>query len=311
VEALNGLGRALALTGESDEAIARLRKAVEIDPEFAAAHMNLGYALDKKGNLDEAIVQFRRTLELTPGSAAARYNLASLLARKGNLAEAIAQYRKVLEADPGNGEARYYLCKALVLTGDTDEAMARYEEKSAISQEPVARWNDFGNEFARRQDWEEAIVCYRQAIRFNARSAEVLANLGMACMEEGEIKGAIDAWQAALEINPSQINIENNLAWLLAAAPDKSLRNGKEAVALATQASQLSGGGNPVVLNTLAAAYAEEGDFALAAATARRALGLAVAQKNDALAEALKRGIRLYEANTPQGGNGKTATPGS
>ena len=50
----------------------------------------------------------------------------------------------------------------------------------------------------------------------------------------------MEAWQKSLEIVPDQVNVQNNLAWLLATGPEESLRNGAKAVALATQASQLA-----------------------------------------------------------------------
>jgi hypothetical protein len=94
--------------------------------------------------------------------------------------------------------------------------------------------------------------------------------------------------------------VRNNLGWLLATTSDPSIRNGTNALALATRANQLSGGGNPVFLRTLAAAYAETGSYGQAAVTARRALELAVAEKQDALAATLQKEIKLYEADTPQ-----------
>jgi Tfp pilus assembly protein PilF len=123
----------------------------------------------------------------------------------------------------------------------------------------------------------------------------------MAFFKKGEDKEAMDSWQQALEINPGQIPVLNNLAWLLATTSNAPLRNGAKAVALATQASQLSGGGNPVILHTLAVACAEEGSYDRAAATARRALELAVEQKKDALAATLQKEIKLYEARTGPG----------
>jgi hypothetical protein len=90
--------------------------------------------------------------------------------------------------------------------------------------------------------------------------------------------------------------VQNNLAWSLAVSPDATLRNGAKAVALAQQANQLSGGSNPDILRTLAAATAENGNYALAASTARRALELAIEQKNDALAATLQKEINRYEA---------------
>ena len=153
-------------------------------------HNNLGSALSARGKLDEAIAQFRKGLEIMPDNAAARYNLASALARKGNLAEAIAQYRKALEINPGFAGARYYLCKALLRTGDVDGAMACFAEKAAAGSDPVARWIDFGNDFRQKEDWDQAILCYRQATKINPRSADGFAALGMACWKRGEIQGS-------------------------------------------------------------------------------------------------------------------------
>jgi tetratricopeptide (TPR) repeat protein len=102
-----------------------------------------------------------------------------------------------------------------------------------------------------------------------------------------------------LKIKPDEPSVQNNLAWLLATTPDATLRNGAKAMALAEQANHLSGGGNAFVLHTLAAAYAETGRYGEATATARRALELAVAQKNDDLTAKLAKEIKLYEADRP------------
>jgi hypothetical protein len=51
----------------------------------------------------------------------------------------------------------------------------------------------------------------------------------------------------------------NNIAWLLATSPEAKLRDGKEAVAVATKAMQIAGGNDPALLDTVAAAYAEAG----------------------------------------------------
>ena len=71
------------------------------------------------------------------------------------------------------------------------------------------------------------------------------ANLGVALSRIGKVKEAMDAWQKALEIDPDQIYVANNLAWSLAVTTDAALRDGAKAVALAQQANQLSGGNDP------------------------------------------------------------------
>ena len=68
---------------------------------------------------------------------------------------------------------------------------------------------------------------------------------------------------------------------------------------LAQRAVKLSGGQDPAILGTLAAAYAEAGRFSEAVQTARKAADLAVQQKQQPLADALRAKIALYEAGKP------------
>lgn len=113
------------------------------------------------------------------------------------------------------------------------------------------------------------------------------------------VREAVDSWQQSLKINPNQPNIQTTLAWVLSTTPNSSLRDGTAAVALVEQANKIIGDANPVVLHVLAAAYAEAGRYPDALATARRALDLAIAQKNDDLARKLPDEIKSYESDKP------------
>jgi len=124
-------------------------------------------------------------------------------------------------------------------------------------------------------------------------------NLGAVLAQKGLLDEAIFHWRTAIKVDPQNITAQDNLAWVLAAGPTASVRNGAEAVKLARRANQLSGGGNPAILRTLAAAYAESGQFTEAVATARRALQLAATQTNTVLIDALRVQIKLYEAGLP------------
>jgi tetratricopeptide (TPR) repeat protein len=95
------------------------------------------------------------------------------------------------------------------------------------------------------------------------------------------------------------VEIQNNLAWLLATCPQASLRNGNQAVELAQRANQITGAKNPNFLCTLAAAYAEAGRFSEAVETAQRALPLAEAQYNTALADDIRSELNLYQSGAP------------
>jgi len=100
-------------------------------------------------------------------------------------------------------------------------------------------------------------------------------------------------------MQPENGNAKSNLAWVFATYPVESVRNGTQAVQLAAQALQRSGGKNAIILRTLAAAYAESGRFAEAVRTAERGLELAIGQGNAGLAAELQRNIALYRMNSP------------
>ena len=91
----------------------------------------------------------------------------------------------------------------------------------------------------------------------------------------------------------------NNLAWLRATAPDASLRDGQRAIELATQADRIATGKSAGALKSLAAAYAETGQFAKALETARRARVLAQEQNAQELRQSLDECVRLLEAGQP------------
>jgi tetratricopeptide (TPR) repeat protein len=95
------------------------------------------------------------------------------------------------------------------------------------------------------------------------------------------------------------VEAQNNLARVLATSLLASLCNGNQAVKLAQQANQLTGGENPIILSTLAAAYAEAGRFPEAVETAQRALRLAETQSNTTLADAIRSQMKLYQAGLP------------
>jgi Flp pilus assembly protein TadD len=145
---------------------------------------------------------------------------------------------------------------------------------------------------------DEAISHLQKALQLNPGYAKAHNNLGNAFLQKGNVTEAIAHFQQALQLEPADPWVKNNLAWLLATCADASLRNGNKAVELATQANELAGGENPIILHTLAAAFAEAGRFSEAVETAQRALHLAGAQSKTRLAGQLQSELKLYQAGS-------------
>ena len=116
---------------------------------------------------------------------------------------------------------------------------------------------------------------------------------------QGRTAEALAHWRDGLQLQPNDPPALRRVAWVLATSPDAAIRDGAEAVAFAVRALELSGGKDAQVLDTLAAAYAEKGQFADAALTARRAQARAAQENQPALAHDIGVRIALYEAGQP------------
>ena len=98
-----------------------------------------------------------------------------------------------------------------------------------------------------------------------------------------------------LKLQANDQGILNNLAWVLATSPDAKLRNGRRAIELATRACELSKYKLAYILSTLAAAYAETGDFAAARKWSAKAVEIGDKEHD----ESLQKEQASYRANKP------------
>ncbi len=271
------LASVLLQTGRVDEAITQLKKALEHQPNYSEAHINLGTVLIQKGQVDEGIAHLQKALEIRPDDTLARHNLGLALLQKGRVDEGIAQFQKAMELQPNN----------------------------------VETVNELGLALLQMRRVDEAITQLKRAVELRPDSAAYHYNLGSALVQKNQMREAITCFQKALELQPNNPNILNKLAWLLATSPDASIRNGPKAIQLAQQADQLVGGQSPVILRTLAAAHAENGQFADAVASVNRALQLAIAQNDAGLVNDLKTQLGYYQAGSPYRDTRLTNAPAS
>jgi len=130
-------------------------------------------------------------------------------------------------------------------------------------------------------------------------NAADLVNDGVRLLRGGRGAEAIIQFQKALKIKPDYAEACNDLAYVWATSPDPLLRDGAKAESAARKANQLTGGSNPAILGTLAAAYAEQGRFSEAVETVQRAIQLAEAQGNYAMGQVLRKNLRIYQSGQP------------
>jgi tetratricopeptide (TPR) repeat protein len=207
---------------------------------------------------------WRHTLAVTPDNDVAHAGLGGILFVRGQIDESIEHYESALRLRDGNAAAHFGLGRALAAKEKTDAAIFHFQKALSIQPDYISASND----------------------------------LGVAFTSKGEIRNAIDAWRQTLSCDPDNADAANNIAWVRATAADADLRDGKEALELAQRAIR-NGGENPVVLRTLAAAQAENGQFAEAIATCQRAEELAKRNGERAMVESLRSCIDLFQRGEP------------
>jgi cytochrome c-type biogenesis protein CcmH/NrfG len=208
---------------------------------------------------------FRHALAVTANNDVAENNLGIVFLRQGKVDEAISLLQTAVDLRPDNSPAHDNLAKALLQKGQV----------------------------------ADALIHYRKLLELQPDNIEVHNIVGTVLIQQGRVGEGVEEWQKVLAIQPDNGNAMSNLAWVFATAPDQSLRDGPKAVGLAEQALRISGGRIPILFRTLAAAYAESGEFSKAIQTAQQGIELANGQGNSGLATELQGNIALYQVQRP------------
>ncbi len=182
------------------------------------------------GDLDKAIASFTKVLQFDPTNSLAVFNRASVYRTKGEFKKSISDFNSYIRLNPTNDFAYKNRASAFAAIGEFEKAL---------------------------NDWSEGL-------RLNPIDATALAMRGFSYEKTGRFSEAQKDYYQAIQIDAKNGSAWNNLGWLRATCPIVSMRNGEEAVNAATKACDFSSWTNWTRLDTLAAAFAEKGDFELA-----------------------------------------------
>jgi len=237
------------------------RITIERNPDCWMAEHNLAGKLLETGDFDGAIGHFERAVQIKFDNPESHYGMADALRRKGDVERAMAEARISLNLRPNDPDTHVVLGMALMTKGSVDEAAEHFSK----------------------------------AVEIRPNHSTAHYNLAIALLEKHEAGKAIEQYEKAIEVQPDFLEALTNLSWIFANYPDAAIRNPPKAAELAEKANKLTGGADPLVLRTLAAAYASNKSFDKALETSRRALQLAQEQRNFEAAEAIRRELSRYE----------------
>jgi tetratricopeptide (TPR) repeat protein len=225
------------------------------------------YFFRNRGEKAKMVDYLKKAAALNPDDELFREAFDSLrkeafeLAKAGQIEPAAALYRQMIDILPQDAKSHYNLAMMLKRRGDTDGAMDHY----------------------------------REAIRLDPGYALALFQMAEIYAEKGSASEAASGYRRALQVKPDFFPAINNLVRFLVSHPDPRVRNVPEAVRLAEKGCQLTQYRDPILLDTLAEAYAASGRYAEARSVAAQGFDIANAKGDNSLADRIRRRMEIYQ----------------
>lgn len=241
---------------------------------------------------------FRRAIAVTHDNDVACINLGVALEEQHRYEEALAAYRQAETLGSRHFQLHNDLGHILGLLGRHQEALAEYQEAGRRRPNDAFLHNAAGSELAALGQFTAALGEFFRAEQLDPQYAWPHLEAAGVYFKEGRDADATNEVQVAARLDPGNFEILATAAHYLAANENAAARDGQTALAFAQRADDLSGHGQPMVLDVLGMAFAETGDFSNAQMCAQNAITLATAAQMTHLAE-LRRRLELYEKRQP------------
>jgi len=297
---------ALLDAGDSGSVRAQAEAALAADPGDVSARVRLAELLDGEGRTDEALRELGRAVAESPRDVELRYLYGQLLGKAERLREAMEQFAAVVTLDPRHVEAHRVLAEAAVRSDELGAAWGHYRAILEVEPRDTEALYGAARIAAAAGRLEEAIENYRALLSHDPDHAAGRHEFGLALIRggpAGAAEGAEHLRRAYVE-DRNLLARGNDIAWTLATHPDAARRDGQLALLIALELNAVAGGAEPALLETLAAAQAETGDFETAARTVEKALEIVGDARNDSpdrerLLEMLNRRLEQYRQGIP------------
>ena len=245
------------------------------------------------------------TLKKDPTSWIAHNNLGSVFLNKGEYQQALFHFEEAVRLKQDLPEAQSNLSRTFLKMDKLDAAVAHGLQAIKLKPDSSEFYSILGSIYWRKKDVIQAAQYFADAIHREPVSAQAHYNLGLLYIKEAEAfrdkfpQEAVAHFEKALSLAPDSMQTVAALAWTLATHPDATVRNGSRAQALAERACEQTNYKSPILLDILAAAYAEDHRFSDAIRIAQIGAELAKAQGQEAVVGQIEKRLHLYQSSQP------------
>jgi tetratricopeptide (TPR) repeat protein len=204
------LGSIFDITGDKEQALKNLNKALELQPAYAEAYNNRGLFYKRNGNYDEAIKDLNKAIAFRPQFSEALANLGSVYIKQGKYDQAINDCNTAIKQQPNFAGAYFNRAVAYANLGQTKNALADFSRAVELNVGYAEAYTKRGIEYMKENKTSDALNDLNQAIKLDPKYPEAFINRGIFYINEGKNDDALKDLNRAIELKPGYSEAFNN-----------------------------------------------------------------------------------------------------
>jgi tetratricopeptide (TPR) repeat protein len=255
------------------EALAYFTKAIELDDRNADAYYERGIVYQELGELGKSLSDLTTAISKKSDSDYF-YERGKTWYKLEDWNKAIADFDEAVRINPGNSDAIGERGLTWHAKGDYERAITDYDYALRLNSKDEIVFFNRGLAYRDKDRHEKAIQDFTAAIRIKPDYSSAYVWRSNSLRKLSDFEKALADLASAFRYAPSDPFVFNDAAWFRATCPNAAFRDGKKAVTHAKRACELTSWKNPNYVDTLAAAYAQAGDFAEATKWSKESLKL-------------------------------------